>query len=166
MNDSKLLQDSTQNMTIHSQEIPVYKRLGFHTALGTEWFEFSPEKMKGYFYELGTIMARYRFLEGISFSSVLDMSSLNIEGLDDQPVFGSNLSAILDDKVKDDARADMLKLVCGRVLNQEEFKLLRHQVNELVEADLVAANVKWIPESNIYLKVRLDMMSPHSPKFP
>lgn len=163
MNESRSSQDAARTLAIRSQETSGYKRVRFHTAFGIEWFEFSPEKIKGYFYELGAIIARYRSFDDISFSSVLEMSSLNIDELEDQPVFGASLSVMLDCRVKDDARADMLREVCGYALKLPEYELLRHQVNELVEADLVAAEVTYNPDDNIYLKVSLDGRSLHSP---
>lgn len=160
MNESQPSENSARTLAIRSQETLDHKRLGFHTALGTEWFEYSPEKVKDYFYEMGAIMARHRCLDDIAFSSVLGMSSLNINNLEDQPVFGSNFCEVLETKVKDDARAAMLSRVCGSVLKLPEFKLLRDQVNRLVEADLVAADVSYDPKMNILLKVRLNTISP------
>jgi hypothetical protein len=165
MNESHSSQDCALTLATRSQKVPGHKNLGFHTAFGTEWFEFSPEKMKDYFYELGAIMVRHRYADDISFSSALEMSSLNIDEFEDQPLFGSSLCAMLDCKVKDDARADLLRRVCGYVLNLPEYELLRYQVNELVGADLVAARVTYNPEANIYLKVRLYRISLHSPTF-
>jgi hypothetical protein len=155
MGESHSPQDCARTLAIRSQEAPGHKNLGFHTAFGTEWFEFSPEKMKDYFYELGAIMARHHYVDDISFSSALEMSSLNIDEFEYQPLFGSSLCAMLDCKVKDDARADLLRRVCGYALNLPEYELLRYQINELVEADLVAAGVTYNPEANIYLKARL-----------
>jgi hypothetical protein len=165
MNESESSQRHSLSLAIRPQEIPVHKKIGFHTAFGTEWFEFSPMKMKEYFYELGAAVANQHFHDDISFSTVLDMSSLNIDDLEDHPVYGSNLCAILDCKVKDDARVDMLKRVCGITLNYPEYEVLRHQINELVEADLVAANVKWNPEDDVFRKVRLCVVFLHTQPF-
>jgi hypothetical protein len=152
-------QDPARTLAVRPQQNLNTKKLGFRTASGTEWFEFSPEKMKDYFYELGAIMARRRCLDDISFPSVLEMSSLNIDDLQDSPVFGSGLSTILDCKVKDDTRADMLSRVCGYTLKMPDCELLRYQINELVEADIVAAEVAHNSDDDIYLKVRLDRIS-------
>jgi len=124
MNESEPSQPSTQALSIRTQETPVYKRRGFHTAFGTEWFEFSPLKMKEYFYELATSVNNQSYLCDISFSTVLDMSSLNIDELEDHQVFGSNICAILDSKAKGEARIDMLRRVCGPVLKHPEHEIL------------------------------------------
>jgi hypothetical protein len=165
MNESESSQHSTQTLVIRQHETPAHKRLGFHTTFGTEWFEFSSTKIKEYYYELAATIANQRYLNDISFSTVLDMSSLNIDELENQLVFGSNLCTVLDCKVKDEVRVEMLRRVCGAALKFPEYEVLRHQVNELMEADLVAANVTWIPEDSIYLKVCLDMTFLYAPAF-
>jgi hypothetical protein len=155
MNEAESSQNSSLTLAIRAQKTPIHKRLGFHTAFGTEWFEFSPMKMKEYFYEVATNINNQSYLNDISFSTVLDMSSLNINEIEDHVVFGSDLPAILDCKAKDEARLDMLRTVCLPVLKDAKYELLRHQVITLVEADLSAANITWRPEENLYLKVRL-----------
>jgi hypothetical protein len=98
------------------------------------------------------------------------MSSVNINNIEDQLVFGSDLPAILDCKAKDETRLGMLRTVCLPVLKDAEHELLRHQVITLVEADLTAANITWRPEENLYLKVRpyeeAFLHSPHLYKGP
>jgi hypothetical protein len=159
MNESESSQHSTQTLAIRTPEFPNHKKLGFHTAFGTEWFEFSPTRMKEYFYETATAISNQTYVNDISFSTILDMSSLNINEIEDQPVFGSNLPAILDCKAKDEARLDMLRQVCGLVFNKAENEVLRLQVIELVEADLTAANITWSQKDNLYTKVRQDRLT-------
>jgi hypothetical protein len=156
MHESEASQQSTKTLAIRTQETPVHRRLGFHTAFGTEWFEFSPARMKEYFYETTTAISNQSFLNDISFSTVLEMSIFNINEAEDQPAFGSNLPAILDCKAKEESRLYILRQVCGAMFNKPEHELLRHQVTELMEADLTVANITWTQRDTLYTKVRQD----------
>ena len=115
--------------------------------------------MKEYLHEIATSVNNQSYLNDISFSTVLDMSSLNINEIENQSVFGSTLPTILDCKAKDEARLDMLRTVCLAVLRDPEHEVLRHQVIKLVEGDLTAANITWRPEENLYLKVGLYLVT-------
>lgn len=142
---------------VGEKETPAHRRIGFNTASGTVWFEFSAVKLKEYFYELHKSTMIGCLMDDISFSTVLNMSSMSCDNLENRGAFGSNLCAILDNKVKEESRLRMLRIVCGNLVHRPEFDELRQEVERMIEADLVAANIKWKPEHKLQTKVGLNI---------
>jgi hypothetical protein len=156
MNGTMSSQNISHSLEIDAQETPSHKRVRFHTQSGPVYFEFSAMKLKEYFYEISIYQMDKCLLGDISFSTVLDMSSMSVDGLGDQQAFGSDLSAILDCKAKEEERFRMLKVVFSFLVKRAEHDELRQQVEKLVEADLNAANITWEPDHALLDKVCKD----------
>jgi hypothetical protein len=139
---------------IRTQDLPVYKRLGFHIGFGTQWFEASPAQIKEYFYEIAIAINTQSYLDDISFSTVFDMSTLGFsEGEHQPPIFETNLYTMTNSKANEEARLDMLKAICLTVIDKPEHEGLRDRVIELLEADLRTANITWRPDDSLHTKV-------------
>jgi len=105
--------------------------------------------MKEYFYEIATNINNQSYLNNISFSTLLDMSLVNINNIEDKLVLGS------DCKAEDEAHLDILRTVCLLVLRTQNMSCFVTRSLHWWRRILAAANITWRPEENLYLKVRL-----------